>query len=345
MLARLSTISGIVVALLAVGIPAPAAPPAPPSSCVAAVSTVDSFAQGKQRIADELRRGSFVPGCRTAAELIEADDILFGRSWDPYAGKASYAYSLRAGDSRFHVSVDAAYPDEAVALQKMLGDRAVVTLGGVGRAGRLDDGEPHYGGSGIQQNAGTTSTNICTAGFTVRRNADGGRGAVTAGHCFGNGVYVYSGPQYFGYTWGKYNFPAYDIIGIRSGTETYTNVIHVDPCCPTTRTVVGYDPADIGDLVCLTGMVTRAICGVQVTSTNGYFCDQYGCTGGLIEGIKNNTVIVRPGDSGAPIYTRYGSNSALATGMVIAMAGSGTIVYGEHISVIEAYLNVSVLTS
>jgi hypothetical protein len=32
-------------------------------------------------------------------------------------------------------------------------------------------------------------------------------------------------------------------------------------------------------------------------------------------------------------------------GMVVAMAGGGTIVYGEHISVIEAYLNVTVLTS
>jgi hypothetical protein len=339
-------ITGVVVTLLAVGVPTPAAPAAPTPSCVAAVSTQDtSFVDGKVRIADQLRRGSFVPRCRTVSELIEADEILFGRGWDPSAGKASYAYSLRAGDSRFYVSVDAAYPDEAATLQKILGARAVVTVGGIARAGRLDDGEPHYGGSGIQQNAGSSSTNTCTAGFTVRRNADGGRGATTAGHCFGNGAYVYSGPQYFGYTWGKYNFPAYDIIGIRSGTETYTNVIHVDPCCPSTRWVVGYDPADIGDLVCLTGMVTRAVCNVQVTSTNGYFCDQYGCTGGLIEGIKNNTVIVRPGDSGAPIYTRIGTNSALATGMVIAMAGSGTIVYGEHISVIEAYLNVSVLTS
>jgi hypothetical protein len=291
------------------------------------------------RIADELRRGSFAPACRSANSLIEADDLLYSRS----LVKGEYSYSLWATDSRFHIS--AASADDAAVLQKALGDRAVVTAGAMGRAGRNDDGEPHFGGSGIQQNAGSTSTNTCTSGFTVRRNADGGRGAMTAGHCYGNGIYAYSGPQYYGYTWGKFNYPAYDIIGVRSGSETYDNVIHVDPCCPNNRYVVGYDVADVGDLACLSGMVTKAVCGVQVTSTNGYFCDQDGCTGGLIEGIKPNTVIVRPGDSGAPIYTRYGANSALAMGMVIASAGGGTIVYGEHISVIEAYLNVTVLTS
>lgn len=328
-------------ALLAVGIPAPAAPLSEPASCTATVSPASSFVDGpaKVRIAQELRRGSFAPACRSAAALIEADDLLFARA----VAKGSYSYSLWASDSRFHVSAETA--EDAAALRKALGDNAVVTVGGMSRAGRLDDGEPHFGGAGIQQNAGSASTNTCTSGFTVRRNVDGGRGAMTAGHCYGGGVYVYSGPRYYGYTWGKVNFPAYDILGIRSGTETYTNRIHVDPCCPSSRYVVGRDPADVGDLVCMSGMVTKAICNVQVTSTNGYFCDHYGCTGGLIEGIKNNTVIVRVGDSGGPIYTRYGTNSALAVGMIVAMAGGGTIVYGEHISVIEDYLNVTVLTS
>ncbi len=345
MLRRSLMIAGVVpcvvIALLAVGIPAPAAPLPDSVTCAATLSKVDSFAPvgTKVRIADELRRGSFAPACRSATSLIEADDLLYSRS----LVKGGYSYSLWATDSRFHIS--AASADDAVVLQKALGDRAVVSAGAMGRAGRMDDGEPHFGGSGIQQNAGSTSTNTCTSGFTVRRNADGGRGAMTAGHCYGNGIYAYSGPQYYGYTWGKFNYPAYDIIGLRSGSETYDNVIHVDPCCPNNRYVVGYDVADVGDLACLSGMVTKAVCGVQVTSTNGYFCDQDGCTGGLIEGIKPNTVIVRPGDSGAPIYTRYGANSALAMGMVIASAGGGTIVYGEHISVIEAYLNVTVLTS
>jgi hypothetical protein len=293
----------------------------------------------KVRIADELRRGSFAPACRSAGGLIEADDLLFSRS----LVKGNYAYSLWAGDSKLHVTAESAA--DAAVIQKALGDRVVVTVGGMSRAGRLDDGEPHFGGSGIQQNAGNTSTNTCTSGFTVRRNADGGTGAITAGHCYGNGIYAYSGPQYYGYTWGKVSFPAYDILGIRSGSETYDNVIHVDPCCPSNRYVVGYDPAEVGDLVCLSGMITKALCGVQVTSTNGYCCDSNGCTGGLTEGIKNGSVIVRQGDSGAPIYTRYGTNAALAVGMVVASAGSGTIVYGEHISTVEAYLNVTVLTS
>ena len=160
-----------------------------------------------------------------------------------------------------------------------------------------------------------------------------------------NGNIVYSSTQLYGEAWGKFNFPAYDMIGIKSWSETYDNVLHTDSCCPVKRDVIGRDPAVVGDLVCFSGMVSRALCSIQVTAVNGYFCDQYGCTGGLIEAIRGGGVIVRPGDSGAPIYTRYGSNAALATGMVIASAGGGTIAYGEHIGVIESYFNVSVLTS
>ncbi|HCT81002.1 MAG TPA: hypothetical protein DGT23_31435 [Micromonosporaceae bacterium] len=338
------------------------------------VAAVFGTGKPKERIAEQLRRGligtvvdhgsgtvtvvatpgfpaarqlssaKVITGCHTAGELIAAEEVLVSRSWHPEATKASFGFSLHAADSKYHVSFDSRYPEAAKALQKALGDKGLVTVAETGRAGRLDDGEPHFGGAGIRQNSGSMYSNTCTSGFTVRRNADGQRGAMTAGHCFYDGAYIYSGPQYYGYTFGRVNYPAYDIIGIRSGTETYDNVIHTDSCCPVKRDVVGRDPAQVGDLVCLSGMVTKALCSVQVTSVNGYFCDANGCTGGLIEGIRNNQVIVRGGDSGAPIYTRYGSNGALAMGMLIGAAGNGTIAYGEHIAVIESYLNVSVLT-
>ncbi len=330
----------------------------------------------KERLADQLRRGligvvsdpiagtstvvatpefagrralsaaKVITGCHTAASLIEADNVLYDRSWHPQAGQAAFSFSLHATDSRFHVSFDSKFPQAAAALAATLGDRAVVTLGEAGRTGRLNDGEPHFGGAGIRPGySSSLYSNTCTAGFTVRRNADGQRGAFTAGHCFDNSWKLYSSTQEWGETWGEYHFPAYDMIGIKSWSETYDNVIHTDACCPVKRDVIGRDPAVVGDLVCFSGMTTRAICSIQVTAVNGYFCDQYGCTGGLIEAIRGGGVIVRPGDSGAPIYTRYGSNAALATGMVIAAAGGGTIAYGEHLGVIESYFNVSVLTS
>lgn len=291
-------------------------------------------------------KAEVVTGCHSAADLIDAEGVLSGRSWHPDAAKAAFSYSLRGSDSRFHVAFDERYPAAAQALRERLGDRAVVTAGAAARSGRLDDGRPHFGGAGIRNGYGSMYSNTCTSAFSVRRDsADRQYGSVTAGHCFYEGTNVYSGPKYYGYAWGRWGFPAYDILGIRSGTETYDNVIHVDPCCPSTRYVIGRHYARVGDYVCLSGMVTRAICGVRVTSVNGSFCDSYGCTSGLIEGIRYNQVIVRPGDSGGPIYVRYGSNSARAAGMIIAGAGGGTIVYGEHIAVIESYLDVTLMTS
>lgn len=290
-------------------------------------------------------KADVVTGCHSAAALIEAEEILIGRSWHAGAGQAAFSFSLSGTDSRFHVSFDERFPEAAEALRARLGDRAVVTLGATGRTGRLDDGRPHFGGAGIREGYGSMYSNTCTSAFSIRRYADGRNGSVTAGHCFYNGEYVYSGPKYYGYTFGRSGFPTYDMIGITSGSETYDNVIHVDPCCPSQRYVVGRHYARVGDYVCFSGMVTRSRCSIRVTSINGTFCDQFGCTTGLIEGIRGGEVIVRAGDSGAPIYIRVGSNSAVITGMLIAGAGGGTIAYGEHIAVIESHLNVTLLTS
>lgn len=285
-----------------------------------------------------------ITGCHSAQELIDAENVLTGRWWHPDAARAAFSYSLQASDSRYHINFDDRYPQAAAALSEKLGDRAVVTLGAMGRTGRLDDGRPHFGGAGLREGPGPSYSNTCTAGFSVRRNADGQYGSVTAGHCFGESTYVYSGPKYYGFTWGRWGFPGFDVLGIRSSSETYDNVIHVDPCCPSTRTVVGRFTAQVGDIVCFSGMVTRALCSIRITSTNGVFCDWYGCTYGLVEAIRSNTVFMQPGDSGAPIYVRGSNNTASIGGMAIASAAGGTIAYGESLATIESYLNVTLVT-
>jgi hypothetical protein len=284
-------------------------------------------------------------GCHSATQLIAAADLLAARVWHPDAARARFTYSLQASDSAFHVWFDQRYPQAAQALRDALGDRAVVNLSDNARTGRYNDGEPHFGGAAVRVGAGTTSNNTCSTGFTVRRNVDGWRGAISAAHCFNNNAAIYSGPEYTGIAWGKVSYPAYDIIGIKSSTEKFDNTIHSDPCCPTQRNIIGRSYADVGVLVCFSGMSTKATCNIQVTSTNGYFCDAAGCTGGLIEAMRNGELIVRPGDSGGPIYTRSGTSNAYGAGMIIAGAAGGTIAYGEHLGVIESYLNVSLLTS
>ncbi|GAA1603572.1 hypothetical protein ACFQY4_09185 [Catellatospora bangladeshensis] len=282
-------------------------------------------------------------GCFSADRLIAADELLFARAWHPDAAAATFSYYLDAADSRYRVSFDPGYPEAAQALRDALGDVADVTLDGAGRTGRLNDGEPHFGGAGLR--AGSGATNTCTSGFIARRS-DGRIGGTTAGHCFSNGQSIYSSTQYWGAASGKTNYPAYDIMFVSSSAETYDNKIHSDPCCPTERFVTAKRNPVIGDSVCLSGMVTKATCGISVNSLQGVLCAADGCTYGLMQGNRGGDVIVKNGDSGGPVYIRTGTSNATAVAMIIGCSsGSCTSVLAEHLSSIESYLGVSVLTS
>jgi hypothetical protein len=293
-------------------------------------------------------------GCYSAGALIEADSVMSRRTWHPDAAKASFAYALHADDSRFHVVFDERYPAAAQALSDRLGDRVIVDLGTVSRAGRLNDGEPHYGGSGIRKGSNSSlSSNQCTSGFTVKRKSDGKRGVTTAGHCFSNGDSIYSAYQFTGVLWGEGTvdnpFPSIDVAGVMSAAETYANIIHVEPCSPCVRTVTAKGSIGQGSAMCLSGMVTTAICGIIVLSTDATLCDGYGCTFTLVEGWRNNDTIVRAGDSGGPAYVRTGTANATAIGTIVGGAAgrssSSVTVYVEPIAILEEALSVTVATS
>ncbi|BCJ77841.1 hypothetical protein CS0771_73850 [Catellatospora sp. IY07-71] len=282
-------------------------------------------------------------GCFSADRLIAADELLFARAWHPDAAAATFSYYLDAADSRYRVSFDPAYPEAAQALRDTLGDVAEVTLDGAARTGRLNDGEPHFGGAGLR--AGSGATNTCTSGFIARRS-DGRIGGTTAAHCFSNGQSIYSSTQYWGAASGETNYPAYDIMFVSSSAETYDNKIHTDPCCPTERFVTAKRNPVIGDSVCLSGMVTKATCGISVNSLQGVLCAADGCTYGLMQGNRGGDVIVKNGDSGGPVYIRTGTSNATAVAMIIGCSSSScTSVLAEHLTSIESYLGVSVLTS
>ncbi|MEV4412158.1 hypothetical protein [Catellatospora sp. NPDC049609] len=283
-------------------------------------------------------------GCFPADRLIAADELLFGRAWHPDASAATFSYYLDAADSRYRVSFDPAYPEAAQALRDALGEVAEVTLDGAMRTGRLNDGEPHFGGAGLR--AGSGATNTCTSGFVARRNSDGRIGGTTAAHCFSNGQSIYSSTQYWGAASGESDYPAYDMMFVSASAEKYDNKIHTDPCCPTERFVTAKRNAVIGDSVCLSGMVTKATCGIAVNSLQGVLCAADGCTYGLMQGNRGGDVIVKPGDSGGPVYIRSGTSNATGLAMIIGCSSSScTSVLAEHMSVIEAHLGLTVLTS
>jgi hypothetical protein len=286
-----------------------------------------------------------IVGCHSGARIAAAADLLQARAWHPDAAKASFGFSLDASDSRLYVSFDPAFASAADAARAAFGDVAVVTLGGSSRAGRLDDGEPHWGGAGVRVGSGGITTNTCTTTFIVRRNSDGRRGGLSAGHCFTNGNSIYSSTQFWGTAWGEYDYPRFDMIGIASAGETYDNRIHVDPCCPSVRDVTSRRHPAVNDSVCLSGMVTRAVCGLIVNNLFATFCDEAGCTPGLMQMRRANDVTGRRGDSGGPVYMRTGPSTAAAMGLIVAATDGGRNVLAEKLGSFESHLGVTVITS
>jgi len=290
-------------------------------------------------------RTALIVGCYSGSRLAAAADLLHGRAWHPEAAKASFSFAIEANDSRLHVSFDPGSAAAAEAARVRLGELAAVTLGGSSRAGRLDDGEAHYGGAGVRVGSGALNSNICTTSFVVRRNSDGRRGGLSAGHCFNNNNAVWSSTQFWGTAWGEAGYPTWDMIGVSSTAETYDNSIHVDPCCPSVRNVTARKFPAVNDNVCLSGMVTRAVCGLIVNHLFAELCDADGCTTGLMRARRANDVTVRGGDSGGPVYQRSGASNAVALGMIIGFNDGGRNLLGEKLNSIEAHLGVTVLTS
>ncbi|NUR73621.1 MAG: hypothetical protein HOU81_22610 [Hamadaea sp.] len=293
-------------------------------------------------------------GCFSAAALADAYAVLTGTAWRTGNAKFAYAFHLDPVDSKFHVTVDTPQSAAAAKLAALLGDRAVVELGPVGRTGRLNDGEPHYGGAGIRVGySSNTASNTCTSGFMVRsRDTNGIVGMTTAGHCFAAGASIYSSTQYYGVAQSTIQgeYPATDARRVYSSAETYDNVIHVEPCSPCTRTVTSRTYVSSGSSgICSSGMVTTAICGLTVISTTGQICDGIGCTSGLLVLYRNGDYIVRAGDSGGPLYFRNGSTTASAVGQIVGGSGgrysTSTYMYAEAFESIEEALNVYIATS
>lgn len=279
-----------------------------------------------------------VPGCHSVAELAAAHDVIEAREWHPDARRASYGYYYDVAEAAFVFTFSKDDANAAAALEKALTDFVVVSIGAPSRLGRLDDGQPHYGGAGI----GTQNNNFCTSGFTAAKS--GAKGSVTAAHCYAsNGLNVWSGPMYYGVTADRQPFPTYDMIRIAPNGQSFTNKIHVDPCCPSVRTVTAKGDTSVNEFVCLSGMTTRAVCGVKVVSMSGTFCDP-GCTPNLGYGEKPGYVIAQGGDSGGPVYNRFSTSNAAIRGMIIARDNPWNV-YFHKISRIEDRLGVTVSTS
>jgi hypothetical protein len=302
--------------------------------------------------------------CHDVATLKAVEGALLERRWHPKAKDQRFASYLDSGRGAWVVTFDPDYdptPGSAIAdehakqkrrstaekvgraLEKRFGPLVSVSFGSAGRFGRLDDAERHFGGAGIGPSPGSYT---CTSGFVVRRASSLSTiGAVTAGHCFANVTSVYSGPEFYGIANGAAPFPQLDMMRIEPSGELFTNVIHTGPSAPLTRTQLGRTDPSVGNLVCISGMITGAKCGAEVTTlTTGQICDASGCTSNLARAQRPGVTINQPGDSGAPIYSPSGASGAIINGMNLGANACCSETLFHKVSQVEANLGVITMT-
>lgn len=290
---------------------------------------------------------------RSADELRTAWRQVMAQEWtDDAAQRSSFSMDLDPELESVVVDVEGAAPaagrlDVARAPVEGVKPGAVVVRysGESARASRNSDTAPHWGGARIT--AGSTG---CTSGFTVKSKSSSTRFSVTAGHCGPNGTAWYSGSYFFGNTAGRTGYPEYD--QARLSGSTYTNSIYTDGLDSfTTRVVTGANDGDVGDSVCLSGQVTKSVCGVEIKSLSATYCDDPDvaatCTTYLMRGRRSDDrVIVRRGDSGGPVYQRNSTlPRASIRGMIIAYDMGGIRVYAERYNSISNHLGVVAITS
>jgi hypothetical protein len=279
-------------------------------------------------------------GCFSAAQLAEADAVIGARAWHPNAARVTFGGYLDPADSRYHMTFW--QHDEAVAsaLQARLGDRVRIDYGTPALRSRAADTAPHWGGAGIRSS--TQSGNTCTSGFTVRLPS-GSRAMVTAGHCFNNGQAIYSGPYYFGGAGGEWNYPADDMIVTTSGVTTYGHYLYSDPY-GTTHAVTGAATAAPHTYVCKSGMVTKAVCYIEVLGTGGRLCYDGGCNTYMLVATRPGVLVGQHGDSGGPVFARPTTTTATIRGMEVGGTAFDNL-YGENWSQIAAHFNATIVTS
>lgn len=174
--------------------------------------------------------------------------------------------------------------------------------------------EHGYGGAGIRPNSGPP----CTSAFSVRRNSDGLKGYVTAGHC--EGITTMEQNNFSGGVDLLFSSPfVAEHIGFRGEMEwhytTHDSFPEFWSSHTARRTVysrIANTSIDEGDAVCRYGRTTGYSCGIVVAVSGGFVFNWAGCN--YCEMSVSDMVIVSgatsaAGDSGGPwfyVNTAYG---------------------------------------
>ena len=277
-----------------------------------------------------------VGGCNSGSSLSDAYNYVDGKQWQVSSEPRATSYEVNPNTSQVDVTVSSGAPQSKATVENHLGNLVSVVTGAVTRDGRQDDAQPHSGGAGIR--ASSDSINICTSAFTAVM-PNGEKGSVTTGHCFTNGQTIRSGTHSYGEAVGESDYPKFDMIRIQPSGDSFQNKVYGTPGTPVLRDVTGSGNPANGALVCLSGMVTEQVCGVEVFNLDAKLCDESGdCTPNLAKAHKPGALVRQPGDSGAPVYQRFGGNARIKGMHVGGSRADHT--YFEKVNVIKEHLNV-----
>ncbi|MFF8848339.1 hypothetical protein ACF08N_37830 [Streptomyces sp. NPDC015127] len=278
--------------------------------------------------------------CFSSQGTAAAYSGIKGLSWHPKARSTDFSFYPSQDGARLNVSFSSSDRAVGEALKEKFGSAVYVKYSGAARfqGGRTNDASSHWGGAAIDAEG-----SVCSSGFSVKF-PNGTRGSVTAAHCYENGIGLASGNNFFGWAYGKSEYPSYDMMHITGG-GSYTNKIYTDPGSPISRTVTGKGDPALNSSVCTSGRLTKAVCGGSVVSLTGQMFQGGGWTTGLITIYKPFSVIGQVGDSGGPVYSPSGTSGATIRGMIVGGSLSGDVVFAEKVSQVESHLGVTVLTT
>ena len=255
----------------------------------------------------------FHQSCRNSGDLSAVQNDMRAR-WGSADFPKKFNTSVDAQSGTVSVAVDD--PDDISLVKDLHGDIATVRETDMSRLSRSFDDTPHYGGARIERLAGDR---VCSSGFAVI-TASGEDGMLTAGHCGGEGTRWRAkqgtATSFFGEITNRAPFPERDV-AVMTGS-TYRNRIYASPE-QSWRNVVDDRSANNNESVCLGGQRSEQVCGVVVTDPNTMFCDDAGCTIYSSSGnVPGTPGIVRPGDSGGPVFSRTGGDDAVVHGTIYA---------------------------
>jgi hypothetical protein len=287
--------------------------------------------------------------CFSSSALTSALSALNAETWHPDAAQAAYGFYLSAHGSVFHVNFQRHSSVVALALESALGGLVSIDYQSFSLDyGRQSDASPHWGGAGVAWQHGDY-VDFCTAGFSVTFD-DGRRGSVTAGHCFPRGALLKSKDLFYEYgiVTDPYLYAHFDMARLTKSGQSYANVIYTDPILPSYgyRYVTGKRPTKVGNLVCNSGWVTLAKCGMKVITISYVWRRPPPGLGGdtypVILAERAGRVNSKRGDSGMPVFTRPNATDAFIRGLHFGSLDKGRIVGFQSVYILERQLHVTV---